>query len=334
MRALAPSIHDAERAPFARLKAARGAVGNRVDAAESSGMIADCGSGNMGKIPDIGLKRGRQALSQMGHEERLSFIAEGLPLILASSRGFWDAARALEASPREAEVLEGFAKEEAAKILILMDAVRCPAHLLPARIGKILRWFYDHHARLIFAEAASWKPVDVAQLRDYVKPCLKSHYVEGYCGEYILPNWSLYRRESQLYVDIEERDDSSHGWSTPLAHPRAFGFLTPTPLEVAEAMSALGLFTVSGLMAVSEIWGRVPFSDKETHAQAQALSKELLERVVAEGLPGENAENRHVSSLYDAWQLPMYDFDLKRIEVSLEELRSEQDRILWNDIGW
>ena len=302
MRARVPSIHDAERArkPCHTPYAARGAVRNRVDAAEASGIIADCGSGNMGKIPDIGLKRGRQALSQMGHEERLTFIAEGLPLILASSRGFWDAARALEASPREAEVLEGFAKEEAAKILILLDAVRCPAHLLPARIGKILRWFYDHHTRLIYAEAASWKPVEVAQLRDYVKPCLKSHYVEGCCGEYILPNLSLYQRESQLYVDIEERDDGSHGWSAPLAHPRAFGFLAPAPLAVAEAMSALGIFTVGGLAAISEIWGNVPFSDKETHAQAEALTGALLERIVAEGLPGEEAENGHVRCLYDA----------------------------------
>lgn len=259
----------------------------------------------MGKAKDIGLKRGRQALAKMNHADLLAFIAEGLPLILASSQIYWRAARALEASPREAEALEGFAKEEASKILIPMDAARCPAHLLPGLIGKLMDWFYSHHARLIYAAAASWRPVDVAQLRGYVEPYRKSHYVEGSCGEYIVPNLSLYQRESQLYVDIEEHEDVSHEWTALLAHPRAFGFLTPASLAVAEAMSALGLFTVGGFTAVSEIWGRVQFKEKETHAQAQALMEELVERVVREGLPGEDAENSHVSRLFDGWQLQM-----------------------------
>jgi hypothetical protein len=287
----------------------------------------------MGKVPDIGLKRAKRALSQMGHEERLAFIAEGLPLILASSLGFWNAARTLESAPREAEVLEGFAKEEAAKILILMDAVRCPAHLLPGRIGKIVGWFYDHHVRLILAEAASWRPVDVSQLREYVEPCLKSHYVEGSCGEYILPNWTLYQRESQLYVDIEERDDGTHGWSTPMAHAQAFGFLKPPALAIAEAMSALGMFSVGGLTAVSEIWGGMLFTGMESYADAQALTEKLLKRLLLEKLPSEEANQEHVNRLYQDWQLPMYDFDLKRIEVSLEELQAEQERIYWNEVG-
>lgn len=288
----------------------------------------------MGKAPDIGLKRAKRALSQMGHEERLAFIAEGLPLILASSLGFWNAARTLKSAPREAEVLEGFAKEEAAKILILMDAVRCPVHLLPGRIGKIVGWFYDHHVRLIFAEAASWRPVDVSQLREYVDPCLKSHFVEGSCGEYILPNWTLYQRESQLYVDVSEHDDGTHGWSAPMAHARALGFLKPPALAIVEAMSALGMFSVGGLNAASEIWGGTLFTGKESYADAQALTEKLLKRLLLETLPSEEAKQEHINRLYQDWQLPMYDFDLKRIEVSLEELQAEQERIYWNEVGY
>lgn len=71
----------------------------------------------------------------MSHDKRLAFLAEGLPIILASARGLWTASTRLTDMPREAEVLEGFAKEEAAKILILMDAVRCPAKLLPSKLG-------------------------------------------------------------------------------------------------------------------------------------------------------------------------------------------------------
>jgi hypothetical protein len=48
--------------------------------------------------------------------DRLAFIPQGLPIIHASAIGFWSASAALQAKPREAEVLAGFAKEEAAKI--------------------------------------------------------------------------------------------------------------------------------------------------------------------------------------------------------------------------
>jgi hypothetical protein len=167
---------------------------------------------------DIGLRQAKR-LCNMTYEARLTFIAGGLPIILKSARGFWDASCSLKGSPREAEVLRGFANEEAAKILILMDAVRCPVKLIAARIGDIVRWFYDHLARLIYAESISWRPMHVTELREYVKHHRKAHYMEGFAGEYILPNSKVYRRESQLYVDVETFEDGEPHWSEPTASP-------------------------------------------------------------------------------------------------------------------
>ena len=65
-------------------------------------------------------------MCQMRHEDRLAVIAEGLPILLASSQGFQDAAAHLRDRPREEDVMVSFADEEAAKILILLDIVRCP----------------------------------------------------------------------------------------------------------------------------------------------------------------------------------------------------------------
>ena len=53
-------------------------------------------------------------LTRMSQRDRLAFISEGLPIITASARNFWDAARQLEDGSREQSVLEGFAIEEAA----------------------------------------------------------------------------------------------------------------------------------------------------------------------------------------------------------------------------
>src|ERR1700693_4570393 len=99
---------------------------------------------------DIGLGQGN-LLCQMKHDDRLDFLAEGLPIILDSARGFWAAAQQLSALPREADVLENHAEEEAAKILIVMDMVRCPQKLAASKMGAMVKWFYDHLARLIYA---------------------------------------------------------------------------------------------------------------------------------------------------------------------------------------
>ena len=285
----------------------------------------------------IGLGQAHR-LCQMPHDKRLAILADGLPIILESSHGFWEASRQLKGMPREAEILEGFATEEAAKILILMDAVRCPKKLIPSKMGAIVGWFYDHLARLIYADAMTWKPIHVMQLREYVEPHRKAHFVGGYAGEYILPNWTVYERESRLYADIEAQEVGVIGWKKPTgSRPTGIDYGLPSSmpraLELAEAMSALGLFTKGGLKATSEIWGQIEFADTQGHMDAKRLTQSLLERLIAEKLPSDDATDQHVNTLYHYWQLPMYDFDLSPIHVSLEELKSEQERLLWSEIG-
>lgn len=81
----------------------------------------------MGKAPDIGLKGAKRALSQKGHEGRLAFIAEGLPLILASGQGFWSAARALWPPGARADRFDVWSVEDM-------------THLAPARRDDPLKW--------------------------------------------------------------------------------------------------------------------------------------------------------------------------------------------------
>lgn len=63
---------------------------------------------------------------------------------------------------RESAILEGVATEETVKILILVDAVRCPAKLVPSKMNRFVDRFYDHLARLIYAEVVSWMPTHLA----------------------------------------------------------------------------------------------------------------------------------------------------------------------------
>ncbi|MBS7532314.1 hypothetical protein KHC28_01430 [Ancylobacter sonchi] len=273
----------------------------------------------------------------MPEPKRLAFFAEGLPIILESAQGFWNAAQQIkDSSPRESAVLEGFAEEEAAKILILMDAVRCPAKLVAGKLNVLIGWFYDHLARLIYAEAADMKPTDLAELRRYVYQHRRSHSLEGHAGEYIMPNGPVYDRERKLYADIEAYDDSSLAWSAPSSAGSSFRwFLRSEPyvLRVTEAMHQLGMFSVPGLRATSQIWGTVEFKDTESHQDGNALMEALVKRLILEKLPLDTASQKHVSTLHHDWQIPMYNLDLSPIVLSRQQLEDEQERAFWREFG-
>lgn len=287
------------------------------------------------KRPDIGLRQAKR-LCQLPEQKRLAFVAEGLPIILDSAQGFWKGSQQLGAHPREAKVLEGFAEEEAAKILILMDAVRCPPKLVSSKLKRIIGWFYDHLARLIYVEAVTWKPMHLTQLREYVDRQRRGHYIEGHAGEYIMPNWTVYERESRLYADVEAYQDGEPSWSAPrqpYVGMTQFGSFAPPTLRVADAMQQLGLFTAKGLKATSEIWGSLEYRDREDHHDGEKLTEQLLTRLQTEGLVLDTAQDEHVAVLYRDWQIPMYNLDFSLIAVTLEELQAEQDAEYWAMVG-
>ncbi len=285
------------------------------------------------KKPEIGLGRAHR-LCQMSRSQQLAFIAEGLPIILASAQGFWAASRQLADRGRDRDVLEGFATEEAAKILILMDVVRCPPNLLSNRLGTMIRWFYNHFVRLVYARAAAWRPMQVAELRECVERERKSHYIEGSVGEYIVPNWSVYRRESQLYADIEVRDDGEVYWSTPTGHhmDHLVGFV-PAALRLAECMAALGLFTTRGLTLTADVWSNLEFVGTKGPEDARRLASELMGRLIELGMPTDAATQEHVDTLFSSWQLPMYHLDFTNIDVSLDDLKAQQEATFWSEFG-
>ncbi|GGI31205.1 MULTISPECIES: hypothetical protein [Bradyrhizobium] len=97
--------------------------------------------------------------------------------------------------------------------------------------------------------------------------------------------------------------------------------------------SACGMFTVEGLRATSEVWEQLECREKETLQDAERLTEQLLDRLISESLPDESVTQDHVNVLYRHWPLPMYNLDLHPIPVSLEELKAEQERLLWAEVG-
>jgi hypothetical protein len=106
----------------------------------------------------------------------------------------------------------------------------------------------------------------------------------------------------------------------------------PPVLRLIQSMAALGLFTVKGLTATSDLWGQVDFTEKEGRKEAERLTCQLIGRLVELGVPSDSATQTDVNTLY-RWQLPMYHFDLSPIHVPLDELKAEQEAIFWSEVG-
>jgi len=147
-----------------------------------------------------------------------------------------------------------------------------------------------------------------------------------------MPNSTVYQRESKLYADIEAYEDGKPRWSAPGNPLYRFSSFAPPALRLAEAMSALGIFTPKGVKATAEIWGQVEFKDTESNHEADHLTQQLVKRLIEKGLPVDIATQDDVNPLY-AWQLPMYGCDFTRIDIPLKKLKAEQDRVLWAESG-
>ena len=281
------------------------------------------------------MRRGR-VIANMSADKQLDLIAEGLPILMRSAADLLSAATALSGHSRASKILEGHALEEAAKILILMDIVRCPPKIRPSRIGPMMAWFYDHLARLLYIEAQDWRPMDLNDLRTYVDQQRRSHYLEGHVGEYILPNSTTSTRETLLYADIITYEEGDPIWSEPsyddLVSPMFPGY--PSPWKTCEALQIVGAFTRKGLDIVSSVWAGVDFSGAETSRESSKLAHEMLVSLDGQKLIPQDATNEHASHLMHRWQLPMYQLDFKRLEVSLEELKAQRDANLWAEAGY
>lgn len=189
-------------------------------------------------------------------------------------------------------------------------------------------------ARLIYAKAQSWKPVDVAQLQEYVDTERQGHYLEGGMSEYIMPNWALYSRESTMYADIEIHEDGKPQWSDPHQWSGAVMRMKPTSLLLAEALSAIGVFTRTGLQATADVWGAVDFVDTQGYSTALDLTRQLAARLDAEGLVAEEVRDSDRHAFYNLWQLPMYNLDFSKIDVPLEQLEAEREAAYWAEVGY
>ena len=168
------------------------------------------------------MKRAAYDLANFPDERLFRQLAEGIPLIVENAVSLDETAQRLhrQADFRASEIFRGFAEEEAAKVLILIDLVRCPRDWKERT--EIPKRFYGHVAKRIYAMTCSYPRIaSFKELCELVETERRPYYLDG-------PNWVDWifwndiaaKREQNLYVDYaQELSDEPGGyhWIVPPA---------------------------------------------------------------------------------------------------------------------
>ena len=136
------------------------------------------------------MERAIKDLCQLADAELFGEVATGISHIVNNANRLDSAAAKLSENDHRhaARIVGNLAEEEAAKGLILLDAVRCPRNRSADR-DRTLGYFYDHLAKGIYAEACGWRPADFAEVTRYVESERKEFYLDGPNDvDWIFPN--------------------------------------------------------------------------------------------------------------------------------------------------
>ena len=268
-------------------------------------------------------------LNRLCDAEFYCAISEGLALVVKHAEHLWTAAKELYDAGQlhPARVLALIAEEEAAKYLILMDAIRCPRRPQKRRADQLGR-FNDHIAKGLYAEAATMRPSNLRQLQEQLNLYRHKRYLDGPNEvDWIFRNEIEEKRESLLYVDYVESNHGCH-WSDPTLWATlksCMPLLVPPTLTTALRLHQVGVGTSQSLGIIAGYWRDNP----PTHdTKQEEIKKDNLRTLTL--LDEHRLLTKQPSEIYsyivDKWQFPMYDLELTLIDVKHAELREQQEK--------
>ena len=285
------------------------------------------------------MRRAIPDLVQLSDERLFEEVSKGVAHIVAYATHLDALARNLISNNehRGATIIRALAKEEAAKVLILVDAVRCPP-TETRRQSAILSGFYNHLTKHIYAEASWWRSADFADVKRAVDRERVPYYLDGPNDvDWIFRNAAHDRRERSIYVDYV-RDITEEGgeyeWISPMTANVLWRSpeLAPTSLVLAQAMHGLGVTTPSGLRIVADVWR--PFRPEPNTRSVELFQKirETLSLVLKMGLASEQDPAPLTGTVVQHWPFPLWSLDLTQAaspsRADLRDARSEHIRDL------
>lgn len=282
------------------------------------------------------MKRAIKNLCQLPDAALFKEVETGISHIVDVVNRLNVAAEGLHGSTHHysSRVLEYLAAEEAAKVLILVDAVRCPKNKGEER-SRTLGYFYNHIAKGIYAKVCDWRPMDLAEVRSGVDNERKEHYLDGPNDvDWIFPNSITQQREDRLYVgyvcdDTEENNHGEGHWTSPLNDvarvSEFFSYHTPAVVDLACALHRTNATTSDGLSVIAEVWRNVDVRDEMRFDELEGLNRRTLKALDDRDLLAP-VSNQALTTVENRWIYPLWTLDLRELKVKKEELREVRDR--------
>ena len=212
-----------------------------------------------------------------------------------------------------APILSTVGEEEAAKILILLDGVRCPLTKPPERL-RTLDYFYDHLAKAIYAETCNWHPANFAEMVRLIEIERQMYYLDGPTGaDWLFYNQNLQRREDALYVGYEceasdATDSSTCIWTSPLRSISS-AHSTKNVFPVVRALHGIGLLKLDALKVVASIWRGIEVCPLTSSSDMQKLNTSTLEKLQELNLL-EDAADETYRIVIDHWPIPLWSINV------------------------
>lgn len=278
------------------------------------------------------MERAIKDLCQLSDADLFKEIAIGIGHVL-------DAVNELDAATRKlhevehyypARVLENLATEEAAKVLILIDAVRCPRNK-PHEKSQTLGRFYDHLAKGIYAEVCNWHPADFAEVKSGIDLRRREHYLDGPNDvDWIFPNSITQGREDDLYVGYI-RDDTEGGgqgeryWAPPGEAYKigTIRYVTPAVITLVRALHQAKATTPEGLSVIAKVWRPVDVRAEMSRVTLRRMNIRTLETLNNQDVLVP-APSEIYAVICNNWIFPLWPLDLRILEVEKKTLREER----------
>lgn len=233
-----------------------------------------------------------------------------------------DAKQLYDAKSNSYDILMSVAREEAAKALILFDAVRCPRQ--SEEFGRQLRRFNEHLAKGIYAEVCELEVCSKNELCKYLSSAREQFYLDGPNDvDWIFPNQILSRREGHMYVDYVE-SDGDYYWSNPFKLEKMFGHYRPRVLSIATALQSTGCMEPSALHATRRIWQQSSIDASSSYKELRAVNYKSLEELEKLDLL-DDSDDASIGMIVNNLPFPLYDVDLSLVKVDQKSLESIQE---------
>lgn len=272
--------------------------------------------------------RATRDLSQLADSDFLCEIANGMTLVLANASALLTDAQALADANRRraASIMQYLCAEEAAKLLILLDAVRCPraGDAFARQLGR----FNDHLAKGIYVKYYGTRPATFGESLEYIDLQRKEYYLDGPNDvDWIFRNWILQNREEILYVDYVETDEG-HLWLTPVRFETLFSrarVFSPSTLRISQSLAEAGFVDPKALAIVADMWRPITFAADSHWETCHRQNIATLEALNRAGLLTESGA-KSAGAIAWEWLFPLHTVDLSMIKVDRGDLRDIQAR--------